>query len=272
MAANETHALGLDFLPCLRVSGADADAFLQGQFSNDLRKLTPQQGQLSSYSSPKGRLLAVLHLRRDDDGIDLELHRSIHELVLKRLRMFVLRSKVTLAISATRSLGVMGPGAQTFLREAGLPCPQAPLACESHNRLIVMRRLGALPRYSLHGPESALADLEKKLPATATANDWTRADIEAGVPTIYADTQDRFVPQWCNLDTLGGISFDKGCYTGQEIVARVHYLGEVKRRMHTVRLENSAPPAPGASIEQGEVVSAAALPNGASLCLVVQRT
>lgn len=276
MPANEICGLRLDFLPGLRVSGADAEAFLQGQLSNDVHRLTPDLGQISSYSNPKGRLLAVLHLRRHGDGIEVELHRSVHDIVLKRLRMFVLRSKVALTISDTQSLGVMGPGSTAFLRDAGLPCPDAPLACARHNDLTVMRRIGAMPRYSLHGPESAVADLEKKLPATATANDWTLADIEAGVPTIYAETQDRFVPQWCNLDSLGGISFDKGCYTGQEIVARMHYLGSVKRRM--VRATCALPaPAPGTALfigdnEQsvGEIVQTALTNDGGVLSAVVQ--
>lgn len=276
MPANEICGLRLDFLPCLRVGGADAETFLQGQLSNDVHRLTPDLGQLSSYSNPKGRLLAVMHLRRNGDGIEVELHRSVHESVLKRLRMFVLRSKVTLTLSETQSLGVMGPGSTAFLRDAGLPCPDAPLACTSHNHLTVMRRIGAQPRYSLHGPESALAEIENKLPA-ATENDWTLADIEDGVPTIYAETQDRFVPQWCNLDSLGGISFDKGCYTGQEIVARMHYLGSVKRRM--VRASAQAPPpVPGTLLfdpaqgEQstGEVVQAAVSGSGCVLSLVRQ--
>lgn len=278
MPANEICGLRLDFLPCLRVDGADADNFLQGQFSNDIRRLTTELGQISSYSNPKGRMLAVLHLLRRVDGIHLELHHSVHDSILKRLRMFVLRSQVTLEASRLQSLGVLGSGAAEFLRCAGLPDPESPLGCASRNGITVMRRIGAVPRFSLHGSESALACIEGQLPATASVNDWLLADIEAGVPTIYAETQDRFVPQWCNLDQLDGISFDKGCYTGQEIVARMHYLGSVKRRM--VRATSAVPaPVPGLLLfmpdndqSVGEIVQAVTVASGCAISAVVQTT
>ncbi len=261
MPANKTCVVRLDFLGALRATGADADAFLQGQLSNDLRKLTPELGQLSSYNSPKGRMLAVLHLQRDAHGIRAEVHRSVLEPVLKRLRMFVLRSKLVLDIDAEPVLGLIGDGAVNFLRERGLPAPEAALACASDKGVTVMRRIGDVPRFSIRGTVDWTIN--------GSENDWRRADIEAGIPTIYPETQDRFVPQWCNLDQLGGISFDKGCYTGQEIVARIHYLGEVKRRMRLVELDALA--GPGGETAQGEVVCSALTGDGRHRALVVQR-
>lgn len=156
----------------VRIDGADAETFLQGQLTQDVRKVgaTPLP---AGYCSPKGRLLALMTLSRDANGFLMRIHRSVLEATLKRLRMFVLRSKVTFE--------VLDPG------DAG---------DDSASRL---------------------------------------ADILAGRPVIYPQTADQFVPQMVNLDQLGGISLEKGCYTGQEIVARLHYLGQLKRRMFLCR-------------------------------------
>jgi folate-binding protein YgfZ len=268
-----TIAVPLTQLGLLEVRGPDAAAFLQGQFSNDVRAVTPARAQLSSYNSPKGRLLAVLHVSRAGDAFLLELHRSILDGVLKRLRMYVLRSKVVLAEAADRALfGVAGPGAADALAALGLPAPPAPLECAWSGDVGVLRRHGATPRYSLVVPAAAAADVAARLSAHAvpgTEQDWRRLDLEAGVPTVYPQTQDRFVAQMCNLDALGGISFDKGCYTGQEIIARVHYRGAVKRHMEGRRLPGP-PPDPGTRLDQGEVVDAVADADGTgSLVLIV---
>jgi folate-binding protein YgfZ len=251
--------------------GPDAAAFLQGQLSNDVRAVTPERAQLSSYNSPKGRMLAVLHVLRHEEVFLLEVHRGVLEAVLKRLKMYVLRSKVTLAEATGLALfGLAGPGAAGALGALGLPAPEAPLACAWSGGTGVLRRLGPTPRYTLLAPAAAAAELWARLAARAaagTAQDWQRLDIEAGVPTVYPQTQDRFVAQMCNLDELGGISFDKGCYTGQEIIARVHYRGAVKRHMEARRLDRP-PPAPGERLDAGEVVDAVADGAG-SLALIV---
>lgn len=265
-----TIVVPLTQLGLVEVRGADAPAFLQGQFSNDVRAVDPARAQLSSYNSPKGRLLAVLHVLRADDTFLLELHRGVLDAVLKRLRMYVLRSKVTLAESGRALYGLAGPRAAEVLGAAGLPAPAAPLACAWAGDVGVLRRLGTTPRYTLIAPPGV--DLGARLAAHASAGDpldWQRLDIAAGLPTIYPQTQDRFVAQMCNLDALGGISFDKGCYTGQEVIARVHYRGAVKRHMENRRLDGPAP-APGTRLADGEVVDAVADPDGAgSLALVV---
>ena len=163
------------------VAGADTEAFLQGQLTQDLRLLESNNSLLAGYCSAKGRLLAVLRLQRTTDGIVLELHRGVLESSLRRLRMFVLRARVTL----------------TELTSS---------AAETDDAI------------------------------------WRRAQIEQGIPTIFPATSDHFVPQMCNLDLLGGISYDKGCYTGQEVVARLHYLGQIKRRMFRARIAAAANP------------------------------
>ena len=270
-----TITVPLTQLGLLQVRGADAATFLQGQLSNDVRRLSPVQAQLSSCNSPKGRMLAVLHVFATGEGFLLELHRGVLEAVLKRLRMYVLRSKVELAEATDRALlGLAGPRAAAILETLGLPAPAAPLACAWKDDVCVTRRLGEAPRYTLMVPAAAGAAWQERLGAQAAAaglDDWKLAELEAGVPTVYPQTQDHFVAQMCNLDALGGISFDKGCYTGQEVIARVHYRGAVKRHMTQVRLE-CAPPAPGTKLDSGEVVDATAHPDGGAIALVVMRS
>jgi tRNA-modifying protein YgfZ len=200
------------------------------------------------------------------------VHRDVVDALVRRLRMFVLRAKVSFEPATDRAaFGLLGADAPAHLAALRLPAPDAPLAMayDAAGKIGVMRRLGAQPRYSLHGSVDAIAGLLAQLgPAQAYAL-WRRADIEAGVPVVYATTSDRFVPQMANLDLLGGISFDKGCYTGQEIVARLHYLGQLKRRMFVFRCDGP-PPAPGMELRSdetmaGEVVDAVDTGDGGSV-------
>lgn len=269
----KTTVTRLEQLALIEVRGADTETFLQGQLSNDLRELSATRAQLSSFNSPKGRVLAVLHLFRGSTSIFLELHRSVLDATLKRLRMFVMRSKVALEDASTirGALGLAGPGAAAMLQDIGLPVPAAVLDLAGADEIAVIRRHGEYPRYTVCAPLERLNTLSIALAGKATTvdvNAWKLLEIEAGIPTVYPETSDHFVPQMCNLDTLGGISFNKGCYTGQEIVARVHYRGAVKRRMVRIRLPFE-PPQAGSRIEQGEVVDAAPLEDGGSLALVV---
>lgn len=269
---NTTFALSLPQLALIAVSGADADAFLQGQLSNDVRRVAPDRAQLTSYNSPKGRVLAILHLLRAPEGLLLELPRELLEPVLKRLRLHVLRSKVVLAASDRATFGVAGPDAPAVLAQLQLAVPTSPLECAWTAGVAVVHRIGHPLRYTVHAPAAQAATVAEQLAKLAPArtwDDWRGLDIEAGVPTVTAATQDRFVAQMINLDALGGISFDKGCYTGQEVVARVHYRGAVKRHLEALRL-SGPPPAAGTTLElpdgrRGEVVEAVAMDGG---CLV----
>lgn len=265
----------------LRASGADAVGFLQGQLSSDLRLVSESRAQISSYNSPKGRMLALPHLIQRNGDILIEIHSSVAAATLKRLRMFVLRAKVVLEDASPTTLqavAIIGAGAEQLLSEHKLPTPSAPLetAFDVSRQISVVRRLGAIPRYSLIGSPEQLDALPFTSGHDDIDTDWRRADIEAGVPVVTADTSDHFVPQMANLDLLGGISFDKGCYTGQEIVARLHYLGQLKRRLFVVHFEGSPVP-PGSEIHTadssgaaGELVDAVADGSGSIASVVLQ--
>lgn len=269
-------------LAWLRVRGAEAEAFLQGQLSNDLRRLTPERAQLSSYSNAKGRMLAVLHLVRVDEEIFIELPASIADATLARLKMFVLRAKVALERAADRdALALIGEDAAAMMPFFKLPVPEEALQCRRDGRgLTVVRRLGALPRYTVLGPRETIAELRAQIPDAMREPEgllWRRADIENGIPVVLPETREHFVPQMANLDLLGGISFEKGCYTGQEIVARLHYLGQLKRRMFVADIGGPAP-APGTPVlaageaqAVGEIVDAVAVgPDAARATVVLQ--
>jgi folate-binding protein YgfZ len=225
----------LSHLAVLEFSGADADAFLQGQLSCDVTAISQGQATLGAYCTPKGRMLADFFLARDKDGLLMVLPRALAEPVKKRLHMFVLRSKVEITDAGERRvlLGAAGPAAREEI--AALPGGQLVLEVPRERVMI------------LASPESAVQDwasLSAKLKEVGTPC-WEWLDIRNGIPLIGPATQDQLVPQMANLELIGGVSFSKGCYPGQEIVARSQYLGKVKRRMYLARLEAEARPQPG---------------------------
>ncbi|MGQ0503655.1 MAG: CAF17-like 4Fe-4S cluster assembly/insertion protein YgfZ [Panacagrimonas sp.] len=241
-----TQALRLDSWAPLRLSGTDADTFLQGQLSADLRELRPDRAQWASYNSPKGRMLAVVLMLRDEATIELWMPRGLLEPIARRLRMFVMRAKVTIDCSAsTLGITVFGALASEWLTHQDFDVPAASLEVTEHAGIRVLRAAGPDDRFLLIGPTA----LVQPLATSDTPGDeaWRRGHILAGVPVVYPETQDRWVAQMANLDAIGGISFSKGCYTGQEVVARLHYLGNLKKRMFLLH-GDGPPPAPGTPI------------------------
>ena len=241
----------------LAVTGDDAAAFLQGQLTNDVLGLAAGAAQWNGWCSPKGRLLATFLLVRREGGFLLMLPAEIAPAIAKRLAMFVLRSKVVIRDATPEHAlwGVAGAGA---------------LARAGAGRLI--------PIDGSRGVLIAPAGTELEGPR-GTTDDWDREMIHAGIPIITAATQDAFVPQMANFELVGGVSFKKGCYPGQEIVARTQYRGILKRRMAIAHLDGTARPSPGQALysplfpdqSAGTVVNAApATPGGFDLLVVAQ--
>jgi tRNA-modifying protein YgfZ len=220
----------LPHLGILRFSGPDAASFLQGQLSNDTGRLAQQSPLLAAYSSAQGRVLAVLHLLPHSSGVAAILPRELLVPTLERLKKFVLRAKVKIE-DAGDSLIVAGYHGVDGLRAAGLPVPATGKYAE-HNG-IGIAAVGGSDRYWVIGKASdpALLELED-----SAEHGWRLADIREGLPQVYAATSETFVAQMLNLDLLDGISFTKGCYTGQEIIARTQHLGRIKRRMFRLQL------------------------------------
>lgn len=271
----------------IAVHGPDADGFLQGQLTCDVRQVTPDQSTLGAFCSPKGRALACFRLFRREARLYLTLPQALTEPTLERLRKYILRAKVTLenAHDGLLGLGLAGLHAETVLTECfGTLPPTANAVMHAPadgSGITILRLPGTTPRFALYGPLSNMQPLWKTLAPVVTftgAEPWRLLDILAGLPTVYRETVDAFIPQMINLDLLGGISFQKGCYTGQEIVARTHYLGKLKRRMVLGRVDGEPMPKPGdalfspqidASQNAGRLVDAARHPDGGYAVLAV---
>ncbi|XZG71513.1 CAF17-like 4Fe-4S cluster assembly/insertion protein YgfZ [Chitinibacteraceae bacterium HSL-7] len=261
----------------IRFSGEESQSFLNGQLSSDVRALEDLSAQLSSYSTPKGRMLASFVVLRDGDDYLLQLAADIAPAIQKRLSMFVLRSKTRATDAGLMAVGVCGPAAAQRLVAAGLPVPETDFSAARHNGALVLRL--AADRFQLLGTPAQVATLWQQLSATglcaAPLGLWHLAEVRAGQPWVCAATQEEFVPQMANLELIGGISFKKGCYPGQEIVARLQYLGTTKRR--ALRFHCAEATAPGSDVHAqggevaGKVMNAAPAPEGGyELLAVVQ--
>lgn len=266
----------------ISVHGKDAETFLQGQLTNDVSKVDCAHSQLTGLCNPKGRLLASFRLFRHGDSYYLCLPASMIEDVLKRLRMFVLRSEVTLEDAGDTfvHLGISGGKTTDILSGfiGSLPAAVGEIAAEDHR--VVIQVPGVYPSYEVLTTVEQATRLWDKLnvqSAPVGSEAWRLLDIQAGIPVIYPQTRETFVPQMVNLQLIDGISFKKGCYTGQEIVARMQYLGKLKRRMYRARVNADTAPQPGDDIYPandgqqpcGQLVSVASHPDGDYAVLVV---
>ena len=218
----------------LSVSGADARDFLHAQLTADIQGLAPGRAALAGWCSAKGRLLATFLVVPAQDGFLLQLARDLVPSVQKRLSMFILRSKVKIEDASHRQqFGVWEATAQgEVFSVAGLS-----VEFENNRRLVI----------SDQPPAGTEVDETR----------WTLEEIRAGRPLITAATQDMFVPQMVNYEQLGGVDFKKGCYPGQEVVARAQYRGAVKRRMVRLPAPAGAALAPGQAFNGGVVVDSA---------------
>ena len=268
----------------ITAQGEEARDFLQNQFSNDMRLVSDSSSQISAYCTPKGRMLATFRIFQRGETFYLRLPHSILEPTLKRLRMFILRSKVTLEDVSDEliSIGFAGPEAQQRLGEILEKVPGEPNTLAENNGLLVIRLPDPLPRFEIYGEPDPVIGLWRRLARQASpvgADCWSWLDIQAGIPEVLPETVEAFVPQMVNLGALDGISYKKGCYPGQEVVARMHYLGKLKRRMYRAHVDTNTIPSPGDNLYSptetdqsvGKVVEAQPNPNGGvDLLAVIQ--
>lgn len=232
----------LDDFAVFSASGADALTFLHGQLTQDVTGLPADAARLAGYCTAKGRLLATLVMWRGADPAEDAprlyglVRQDLAPALIKRLSMFVLRAKAKLAPAALHVAGVQAAPAQVAALEAAAGAlPRTPwqraelpsgtwIAAPSANATLRWWWIAADAQLAAAAPLAAVLGL-------APAAQWHAADLAAGIPWITTATQDVFIPQTVNLDLIQGVSFTKGCYPGQEVVARSHYRGTVKRRM-----------------------------------------
>lgn len=268
-------AAALSHLGVIRAHGPDAAAFLHGQLTQDMAHLGDGEAAFAAWLSPKGRALASFVVLRDaGDEWRLVCHRSVLAATLRRLSMFVLRARVALgdATPDSRLVGLIGDGARALLPAGAAPWARRDAGGASAVRL-----------YPADGQPRALWLAPRDVPAPGAAPidqaAWLVSEVRAGVAGVSQAIADAFVPQMLNYESVGGVHFHKGCYPGQEIVARSQFRGTVKRRTflaHTaaaVQAGDEVHAADGAGGEPvGSVAQAAALPGGGSAALVVLQT
>lgn len=272
----------------IAVNGTEAATFLHGQLTNDVERLSPAQARLAGYCSAKGRLLATFLMWRDtsaESTIYLACDADVQAAVQKRLSMFVLRAKAKLtdATATHVLLQLGGPAAEAVLANTFSSLPAAALAA-------VHATLGDAPTSLIRLPDAGTARTLSRfvwsVPVARAAEVWdalTQApglavvapalaawlDVHSGVARVTTATQEQFVPQMVNWEVVGGVNFRKGCYPGQEVVARSQYRGTIKRRLHLAHVDGTLP-APGQELVEtsdpdqpcGMVVQAAPAPNG----------
>jgi folate-binding protein YgfZ len=281
MIDEPTQALRATLLPqfaVLRCSGPDAATFLQGQFSNDTRLLQDGRTQLSACNTSHGRVIALARLRQTDDAIHVLLPAALATKLLTHLRKFVLRAKVDLVHAHDLQVGAIvtghaDPHATLAQFEAGaLTLSPVPLAGSTE----VVTFQYAPGREVIAAPPvawRAISGLSLGHHNAGAANGWNLADIRAGLPQVPAPASEQFVPQMLNLDLIDGISFTKGCYSGQEIVARTQNLGRIKRRTfrYTLAEGPTVEPMDGLYLDGhkvGEVLTCAEAGRGVELLAV----
>jgi folate-binding protein YgfZ len=285
-AARGDVVCALPHLSVMRAQGADALAFLNSQLTNDLRLVDHAHSQLSAYCSAKGRMLALFRIFKRAEAYYLVLPAALEESTLKRLRMFVMRSRVTIesADNDFACIGCSGPTVGSVVERLTGSLPGDVDGVQTTSDVSILRLAGPQPRFLVMAPIASAIALWGELKASATpagSGAWAWLDIMAGTPTVLPATIEEFVPQHANLELMGGVNFKKGCYPGQEIVARMQYLGKPKQRMQRLHLAVDLPVTAGDKIyatdfpgqSAGVVVDAQPSPDGGTdLLAVVQLT
>jgi tRNA-modifying protein YgfZ len=248
-------ACDLSHLGLISVCGPDKNDFLQGQLTCDVRRLAVDHSLIGAYCNYKGRVLACFRLFQCKENYYMELPRPLVQPTLNRLRKYILRAKVKLedasdifarigVISRTQNIHlILGKGITSGI--ANMPGN----GVRHTDNLTLIRLPGSIPRFELHYPSKELhhilGSLEEANITLVSAELWRLLDILAGMPIVYPQTTEAFLPQMLNLHLLDGISFHKGCYVGQETIARTQYLGKIKQRMLLAQVDSSTPPYPG---------------------------
>lgn len=265
----------------IKASGEDAESFLQNQLSNDVHKITETIHQASAWCSPKGRIIVSFQIFKRNDDFYLILSADLLEHVIKKLRMYVMMSKVVIE-DVTASLphfGLAGDQAEAVLIKAFDNAPSEANQILQIDDYSILKLAGNTPRFEIIG-HSAKADVEARLGTTTLNSDnnyWNYLNILAGIPHISEASSEAWIPQMVNYIAVGGVDFKKGCYPGQEVVARLNYLGKTKRRMYHLQINTDNLPNIGDAIASdsdkaaGKILNAALNPDGIVEALAIMK-
>lgn len=262
----------------LAVRGPDAGKFLQGQLTCNIDYLKDGSASLGARCTPKGRMLSSFRILPDTDGYLLAMAGELIEPQLTELKKYAAFSKSQLSDESDNWVRYGLVGGDDVLAGLGLDLPQAAGQVVCNDGRIAIRLESG--RAELWAPHEQAETLKSHLSAQLTEaplNNWLLAQIRAGIGQVFGATRDLFIPQMINLQAVGGVSFRKGCYSGQEIVARMQYLGKLKRHLYRLALDGSQIPQVGTELfspvhgtSVGEVVLAAAAEGGIELLAVLQ--
>ena len=263
----------------LAVRGVDASKFLQGQLTCNLNYLNEQTSSLGARCTAKGRMLSSFRIVPQGDGYLLAMAAELLEAQMAELQKFAVFSKVKLTDESALWARFGLSHADPLLNEIGLALPADANSVARHGEAMAIRRADGCAELWISSTqaEEIRTLLAVKL-TEAPLNDWLLGQIRAGIGQVFGPTRELFIPQMINLQALGGVSFKKGCYTGQEIVARMQYLGKLKRRLYRLSLPGSELPAIASEVFSpvhasavGEVVLAATADGAVELLAVLQQ-
>jgi folate-binding protein YgfZ len=230
-AVSTNSITALTDLSIIKITGKDASQFLQGQLTCNIKELIESNSYFTAFCNAKGRTISTLLILKIEDGFLCLLPDELVEKVITKLRMYILRSDVQLR-DETDELCLLG---LTTNNSDLLPdLPKTDFAVSNHSEIII-KLPSTFSRYLIISPflkaKSIWSSLTRYNLSICHPNTWKYLDISAGLPWLTKNTSEEFIPQMLNIDKLGGLSFNKGCYTGQEIIARTHYLGKAKREL-----------------------------------------
>ncbi|QEY75853.1 CAF17-like 4Fe-4S cluster assembly/insertion protein YgfZ [Pseudomonas denitrificans (nom. rej.)] len=262
----------------LAVRGADAAKFLQGQLTCNLNYLNAEYSSLGARCTPKGRMTSSFRILAEGEGFLLAMANDLLDSQLTDLKKYAVFSKATLSDDSTQWARFGLSGADAVLAELGLSLSgEADQVARVEGLIAIGLGQGRVELWASAERAAAIADLLQTRLPHAELNDWLLGQVRAGVGQVFGATRELFIPQMINLQAVGGVSFKKGCYTGQEIVARMQYLGRLKRRLQRLKLDGAELPEPGRelfspvhSTSVGEVVLAARAADGVELLAVLQ--
>ena len=245
--------LRIEHYGLIRVTGSECESFLQRQMTNDVGLATSGRFCLSAYLTPTGRVLANFLVLRHDPGFLLAASSSVAEAFANRLKMYVMRSDVNIEIASDLGIvGIIGEPIVAAMDKLGIKsAPQTAGDLASIGPLTLFRLPGTPPRTTIIGPKERLQELD---PTPDRTRHWELCDIRAGIPLVESETAEAFTAQAINLDLIDAVSFSKGCFPGQEILARLHYRGKTNRRTVRGIVYGDHAPTPGMSVNSVEIV------------------
>jgi len=262
-----TQVIPLVHQKVLSIAGPDTEKFLQGQLTCDVSEVFDRGSVLGAHCNIKGHMLSLFRIiKKADDQVWLRMHHEIFSSAADNLKKYMIFSKAEAEdVNAEVSgIGLIGPGAQALIEQLFEQSPTEDNSILSLSNGVVVRVPGN--RYEIWMETPALVELINNLPdevGLGSTDSWVLSEIDAAIPDLRAETQEAFIPQMTNFQAVGGVSFKKGCYTGQEIITRLQHRGQLKRPMYIAEVTATDQPQAGQQISSpdkpkaGQVVIAA---------------